>query len=47
MGERSILTGAVVGDGAIIGADNELRDGVRVWCDAQIPAGALRFSSDQ
>ncbi|MFE7841955.1 sugar phosphate nucleotidyltransferase [Streptomyces sp. NPDC057474] len=47
IGERSILTGTVVGDGAIIGADNELRAGVRVWCDAQIPTGALRFSSDQ
>lgn len=47
VGERSILTGAVIGDGAVIGADNELREGVRVWCDAQIPAGALRFSSDQ
>ncbi|MFF3376350.1 sugar phosphate nucleotidyltransferase [Streptomyces sp. NPDC002680] len=47
VGERSILTGTVIGDGAIIGADNELREGVRVWCDARIPAGALRFSSDQ
>lgn len=47
IGERSILTGAVIGDGAVVGADNELRDGVRVWCDAQIPAGAVRFSSDQ
>ncbi|MFC3572726.1 NDP-sugar synthase [Streptomyces yaanensis] len=47
IGERSILTGAVIGDGAVVGADNELRDGVRVWCDARIPAGAVRFSSDQ
>ncbi|MFG2313129.1 sugar phosphate nucleotidyltransferase [Streptomyces sp. NPDC048566] len=47
IGERTLLTGAVVGDGATVGADNELRDGVRVWCDARIPAGALRFSSDQ
>ncbi|OIJ90157.1 sugar phosphate nucleotidyltransferase [Streptomyces colonosanans] len=47
IGERSVLTGAVVGDGAVVGADNELRDGVRVWCDATIPAGAVRFSSDQ
>ncbi|MFF7184724.1 sugar phosphate nucleotidyltransferase [Streptomyces sp. NPDC008222] len=47
IGERSVLTGAVVGDGAVVGADNELRDGVRVWCDARIPAGAVRFSSDQ
>ncbi|MFJ8996634.1 sugar phosphate nucleotidyltransferase [Streptomyces sp. NPDC102279] len=47
IGERTILTGAVIGDGATVGADNELRDGVRIWCDAHIPAGALRFSSDQ
>ncbi|QDQ11930.1 nucleotidyltransferase family protein [Streptomyces spectabilis] len=47
VGARSVLTGAVVGDGARIGADNELRDGVRVWCEATLPAGAVRFSSDQ
>ncbi|MCX5558191.1 NDP-sugar synthase [Streptomyces sp. NBC_00038] len=47
IGERSILEGAVIGDGAHIGPDNELREGVRVWCDARIPAGAVRFSSDQ
>lgn len=47
IGERSVLTGAVVGDGAVVGADNELREGVRIWCDARIPAGAVRFSSDQ
>ncbi|MFF4351522.1 sugar phosphate nucleotidyltransferase [Streptomyces sp. NPDC001530] len=47
IGERTILTGAVIGDGAAIGPDNELRDGVRVWCNAQIPPAALRFSSDQ
>jgi mannose-1-phosphate guanylyltransferase len=47
IGERSILTGTVVGDGATVGPDNELREGVRVWCDARIPAASLRFSSDQ
>ncbi|MFF4214268.1 sugar phosphate nucleotidyltransferase [Streptomyces sp. NPDC001796] len=47
IGERSIVTGAVIGDGAVVGADNELREGVRVWCDARIPAGSVRFSSDQ
>ncbi|WP_369247055.1 sugar phosphate nucleotidyltransferase [Streptomyces sp. R41] len=47
IGERSLLTGAVIGDGATIGPDNELRSGVRVWCDARIPGGAIRFSSDQ
>ncbi|MGP4002112.1 sugar phosphate nucleotidyltransferase [Streptomyces sp. 8N706] len=47
IGARTVLAGAVIGDGAVIGADNELRDGVRVWCGAEIPAGAVRFSSDQ
>lgn len=47
IGERTILTGAVIGDGATVGPDNELREGVRIWCDAHIPASALRFSSDQ
>ncbi|MEU1945954.1 MULTISPECIES: NDP-sugar synthase [unclassified Streptomyces] len=47
IGARTVLEGAVVGDGALVGPDNELRDGVRVWCGADIPAGAVRFSSDQ
>ncbi|MGY0018080.1 sugar phosphate nucleotidyltransferase [Streptomyces sp. cg35] len=47
IGARTILTGAVIGDGAHVGPDNELQTGVRVWCDAHLPAGAVRFSSDQ
>ncbi|GAB7033141.1 NDP-sugar synthase [Streptomyces sp. NPDC021749] len=47
IGARTVLDGAVIGDGARIGADNELRDGIRIWCDADIPAGSVRFSSDQ
>lgn len=47
IGARTVLDGAVIGDGARIGPDNELRDGIRIWCDADIPAGAVRFSSDQ
>ncbi|GAA3115233.1 NDP-sugar synthase [Streptomyces rectiviolaceus] len=47
VGARTVLAGAVIGDGADVGADNELRDGVRVWCGARLPAGAVRFSSDQ
>ncbi|MFE1176768.1 sugar phosphate nucleotidyltransferase [Streptomyces sp. NPDC058773] len=47
IGARAVLDGAVIGDGARIGADNELRDGIRIWCDAVIPAGSVRFSSDQ
>ncbi|MEU3554534.1 nucleotidyltransferase family protein [Streptomyces fragilis] len=46
VGERTVLTGAVIGDGAFVGPDNELRAGTRIWCDARIPAGAVRFSSD-
>jgi mannose-1-phosphate guanylyltransferase len=47
IGARTILEGAVIGDGARVGPDNELRDGVRIWCGARIPAAAIRFSSDQ
>ncbi|MEU8684561.1 NDP-sugar synthase [Streptomyces sp. NPDC048611] len=47
IGARTVLDGAVIGDGARIGADNELRDGIRIWCDAELPAGSVRFSSDQ
>ncbi|WP_369216946.1 sugar phosphate nucleotidyltransferase [Streptomyces flavofungini] len=47
IGARSVLAGAVIGDAATVGADNELREGVRVWCDARLPRGAVRFSSDQ
>lgn len=47
VGARTTLTASVIGDGATVGADNELRDGARVWCDAVLPAGSVRFSSDQ
>ncbi|MFE0704783.1 sugar phosphate nucleotidyltransferase [Streptomyces sp. NPDC058872] len=47
IGARTVVSGAVIGDGAQVGPDNELREGVRVWCDAILPAGAVRFSSDQ
>ncbi|MCF3148696.1 sugar phosphate nucleotidyltransferase [Streptomyces platensis] len=47
VGARTVLDGAVIGDGARIGPDNELRDGIRIWCDADLPAGSVRFSSDQ
>ncbi|MCQ6555536.1 NDP-sugar synthase [Streptomyces sp. C10-9-1] len=47
IGARTVLSGVVVGDGAVVGEDNELRHGARVWCDAVLPAGAVRFSSDQ
>ncbi|WP_329119880.1 NDP-sugar synthase [Streptomyces sp. NBC_01353] len=47
IGARTVLTGAVIGDGAHVGPDNELREGIRIWCNAVLPAGSVRFSSDQ
>ncbi|WP_156727155.1 mannose-1-phosphate guanylyltransferase [Streptomyces apocyni] len=47
VGARTVLSGAVIGDGAAVGPDNELRAGARIWCDAVLPAGCVRFSSDQ
>ncbi len=47
IGAGAVLDGCVVGDGADVGPGNELRHGVRVWCDARLPAGAVRFSSDE
>ncbi|MFD6420071.1 sugar phosphate nucleotidyltransferase [Streptomyces sp. NPDC060194] len=46
IGTRATVHDSVIGDGAAVGADNELRSGARVWCDAVLPAGAVRFSSD-
>ncbi|MEV6577170.1 NDP-sugar synthase [Streptomyces sp. NPDC051582] len=47
VGKRTVLDGAVLGDGAVVGSDNELRAGARVWCGAELPAAAVRFSSDR
>ncbi|MEU3921161.1 NDP-sugar synthase [Streptomyces sp. NPDC029004] len=47
IGARTVLSDVVIGDGAVVGPDNELRDGARVWCGAVIPASSVRFSSDQ
>ncbi|MFJ7155834.1 sugar phosphate nucleotidyltransferase [Streptomyces sp. NPDC101118] len=47
IGSRTQLTGTVVGDAAVVGPDNELREGTRIWCGATLPAATIRFSSDQ
>jgi mannose-1-phosphate guanylyltransferase len=44
IGEGSIVDGAVVGDHAQVGAGNELRGGIRVWCDAVLGEHTIRFS---
>lgn len=46
IGEGAVLRGAVVGDHAIVGARNELLTGVRVWPNAILGDGTVRFSSD-
>jgi len=46
VGAGCVLVDAVVGDRARVGAGNELRAGLRVWCDAVLPDAAVRFSSD-
>jgi mannose-1-phosphate guanylyltransferase len=47
VGEGAVLDGVVVGDGARIGAANELLTGIRVFPGMQIEDGAIRFSSDR
>ena len=47
IGADAVLDGVVVGDRASIGAGNELREGARVWPDAELADGVLRFSSDR
>lgn len=46
IGAGTVLHGAVIGDGAVIGSGNELLTGVRVWPDARLADGSVRFSSD-
>jgi mannose-1-phosphate guanylyltransferase len=44
VGAGTTVTDAVIGAGARIGARNELAGGVRIWVDAVIADGAIRFS---
>ena len=47
IGAGTTLVNAVIADGAHIGAGNELVSGARVWPEAHIAEGAIRFSSDR
>lgn len=42
----AVVAGCVIGDGARIGPGNELRAGARVWPGVDLPATAVRFSTD-
>ncbi|WP_018653467.1 sugar phosphate nucleotidyltransferase [Actinomadura flavalba] len=46
VGPGATLDGVILGDGAIVGPGNELRDGLRVWPGIDLPATAIRFSTD-
>ncbi|MBP2474595.1 mannose-1-phosphate guanylyltransferase [Crossiella equi] len=46
IGDGAVLRGAVIGDGAVVGARCELLDGLRVWPNAHLADGAVRFSHD-
>jgi mannose-1-phosphate guanylyltransferase len=45
IGQRTVIANAVIGEGVTIGADNELTSGIRIWNDAVIADGTLRFST--
>lgn len=47
IGDRAQVTESVVAERAEIGADNELIAGARVFPDANLGDGAIRFSSDK
>jgi mannose-1-phosphate guanylyltransferase len=44
IGTHCSIHNAVIGEGARIGASNELAAGIRIWTDAIIPDAAIRFS---
>lgn len=46
VGTGAVLDGVVAADGVVIGPGNELRAGLRLWPDVELPPGAIRFSSD-
>lgn len=46
IGDGCELHGVVVGDGAVVGPYNELRDGARIWPGIELPATAIRHSTD-
>lgn len=46
VGPGATLEGAVIGERAAIGPRNELANGLRLWPGVELPAAAVRFSSD-
>ncbi|MBD2896034.1 sugar phosphate nucleotidyltransferase [Actinomadura nitritigenes] len=46
VGPGAVLDGVILGDGAVVGPGNELCCGLRVWPGIELPATAVRFSTD-
>jgi mannose-1-phosphate guanylyltransferase len=46
VGSGAVIAECVIGDDAHIGPGNELRAGARVWPGVELPATAVRFSTD-
>jgi mannose-1-phosphate guanylyltransferase len=46
VGPGAVLADAIVGDRAVLGARIELLHGARVWPDAELADGSVRFSAD-
>jgi mannose-1-phosphate guanylyltransferase len=44
IGRKAMLNDVVIGEGAKIGENNELTNGIRIWTDAMVPDAAIRFS---
>ncbi|MBA3619906.1 MAG: NDP-sugar synthase [Acidothermales bacterium] len=44
VGAGTVCADVVLGDGAWVGPDNELRGGLRLWPGARVEAGTVRFS---
>jgi len=45
VGAGTVVDASVLGDGADVGSGCELRGGVRIGCDVQVPDGGIRFSA--
>ena len=46
IGPRTVISDAIIGEGAVVGARCELINGIRVWPGVQIPDHGVRFSTD-
>ncbi|MDO4908632.1 MAG: NDP-sugar synthase [Corynebacterium sp.] len=46
IGANAVIEDAIIGEGAKVGARCELKNGMRVWPNVEIPEAGIRFSTD-